>query len=237
MARSGDARVTDRGGKGGLAGGGLEGRPYGLAQHQAGSRSHPAQSGIGACSIADGCGVLQVNEAIVKAPPTDSVMVAFFLEGADAVKYALSPADLPDGSEVVTPEELHVTLAYLGKVADQKISEHDLMSRMANLASREVFMPADVQGLGRFAAKEGKSLEPVYLSIGSAALHDFRERITSYLGDAMPTADKRIPTACHAGLRATRDRRWHPHANTRNHIFPLYRSRLGRQSVSFQAAR
>ena len=170
------------------AGGGTwKGRPYTVTQRNI-KPDHVAilPKGIGACSIADGCGVLQVNEAIVKAPPTDSVMVAFFLEGADAVKYALSPADLPDGSEVVTPEELHVTLAYLGKVAEQKISEHDLMSRMADIARHEVFMPADVQGLGRFAAKEGKSLEPVYLSIGSAALHDFRERITSYLGDAMP---------------------------------------------------
>jgi len=171
------------------AGGGTwKGRPYSVTQRNI-KPDHVAilPKGIGACSIADGCGVLQVNEAIAKAPPTDSVMVAFFLEGADAVKYALSPADLPDGSEVVTPEELHVTLAYLGKVADQKINEHDLMSRMADIARYEVFMPVDVQGLGRFAAKEGKSLEPVYLSIGSAALHDFRERITSYLGDAMPT--------------------------------------------------
>jgi len=170
------------------AGGGTwKGRPYTVTQRNI-KPDHVAilPKGIGACSIADGCGVLQVNEAIVKAPPTDSVMVAFFLEGADAVKYALSPADLPDGSEVVTPEELHVTLAYLGKVDEQKINEHDLMSRMADIARHEVFMPADVQGLGRFAAKEGKSLEPVYLSIGSAALHDFRERITSYLGDAMP---------------------------------------------------
>ena len=170
------------------AGGGTwKGRPYSVTQRNI-KPDHVAilPKGIGACSIADGCGVLQVNEAIVKAPPTDSVMVAFLLEGADAVKYALSPADLPDGSEVVTPEELHVTLAYLGKVDEQKINEHDLMSRMADIARHEVFMPADVQGLGRFAAKEGKSLEPVYLSIGSAALHDFRERITSYLGDAMP---------------------------------------------------
>ena len=164
-----------------------KGRPYTVTQRNI-KPDHVAvlPKGIGACSIADGCGVLQVNEATVKAPPTDSVMVAFFLEGADAVKYALSPADLPDGSEVVTPEELHVTLAYLGKVDEQKINEHDLMSRMADIARHEVFMPADVQGLGRFAAKDGKSLEPVYLSIGSAALHDFRERITSYLGDAMP---------------------------------------------------
>lgn len=171
------------------AGGGTwKGRPYSVTQRNI-KPDHVAilPKGIGACSIADGCGVLQVNEATVKAPPTDSVMVAFFLEGADAVKYALSPADLPDGSEVVTPEELHVTLAYLGKVDEQKISEHDLMSRMADIARHEVFMPADVQGLGRFAAKEGNSLEPVYLSIGSVALHDFRERIASYLGDAMPT--------------------------------------------------
>lgn len=143
---------------------------------------------IGACSIVDGCGVLQVNMAQVMQPPTDSVMIAFFLRPEDAQRYALSPQELPDGSEVVPASQLHVTLAYLGKVADleQRTSERQLMEALANIARYEVYMPAVVQGKGRFAGREGKETDPLWLSVGSADLHRFREKIARELSYMMP---------------------------------------------------
>lgn len=141
---------------------------------------------LGACSVFDGCGVLQVN-ASVMAPPTDSVMVAFYLEPADAARFALPASSLPDGAEVVPPQEMHVTLAYLGKVVDveQRISHQDLIERVARFTRFRPLMLAEVQGLGRFVGK-GES-DPVYLSVSSPGLSEFRQNLVDLLGDAMPT--------------------------------------------------
>lgn len=141
---------------------------------------------VGACSIADGCGVLQVNMAQVMPTPTDSVMVAFFLEPEDAQRFAMAAQDLPDGSEVVPADQLHVTLAYLGKVDDlsQRTTERELMQRLAEMARHEVFVNAEVQGHGRFASD--KETEPIWLSVGGIDLHSFQQRIASFLGYLMP---------------------------------------------------
>lgn len=141
---------------------------------------------IGACSIADGCGVLQVNMAEVMPTPTDSVMVAFFLEPEDAQRYAMAAQDLPDGSEVVPADQLHITLAYLGKVDDlsQRTTERELMQGLAEMARYEVFVNAEVQGHGRFASD--KDTEPIWLSVGGVDLHRFQQRIASSLGYLMP---------------------------------------------------
>lgn len=140
---------------------------------------------LGACSIYDGCGVLQVNASIM-APPTDSVMVAFYLEPADAVRFALPAAALPDNAEVVPANELHITLAYLGKVADveQRISQQDLIERVASFVRFRPLMLAEVQGLGRFVGKEDS--DPVYLSVSSPGLSSFRQNLAEHLGEAMP---------------------------------------------------
>jgi len=142
---------------------------------------------LGACSIFDGCGVLQVNASIM-APPTDSVMVAFYLEAADAARLALPASSLPDDAEVVPPQELHVTLAYLGTTADveQRISQQDLIEKVASFTRFRPLMLAEVQGLGRFVAKEEGKKEAVYLSVSSPGLSEFRQNLADLLGDAMP---------------------------------------------------
>lgn len=142
---------------------------------------------LGACSIYDGCGVLQVNASIM-APPTDSVMVAFYLEATDAARLALPASSLPDDAEVVPPQELHITLAYLGKIDDvqQRISQQDLIERVASFTRFRPLMLAEVQGLGRFAMKEEGDKEPVYLSVSSPGLSEFRQNLADLLGDAMP---------------------------------------------------
>ena len=140
---------------------------------------------LGACSIFDGCGVLQVNASIM-APPTDSVMVALYLEAADAARLALPASSLPDDAEVVPPQEMHVTLAYLGKVADveQRISHQDLIERVARFTRFRPLMLAEVQGLGRFVGKDDS--DPIYLSVSSPGLSAFRQDLADSLGDAMP---------------------------------------------------
>ena len=142
---------------------------------------------LGACSIYDGCGVLQVNASIM-APSTDSVMVAFYLEAADAARLALPASSLPDNAEVVPPQELHVTLAYLGKIAEveQRITQQELIERLAGFTRFRPLMLAEIQGIGRFVGKEGKK-DPVYLSVSSPGLSEFRQNLVDLLGDAMPT--------------------------------------------------
>lgn len=133
---------------------------------------------IGSCSVADGCGANRVNRMRVNAEDgaldfSRSIMVAFFLREEDAQALALAADALPEGSELLPASELHVTLAYLGEIADAGTEFNTAAQRLADYADGQVLVTAEVAGVGRFANAES-GLDAVFLLLDSEGLHQFR---------------------------------------------------------------
>lgn len=151
----------------------------------------------GACSVADGCGAPRVNAACgcSGAPATnaevvdvpDGVMIAFFPDEATARQLALDPAGLPNGVEVIAPQEIHLTVAYLGKIDELADfwTEESLLRELADAVEDELLLTGIVNGMGRFTADEGE-LEPVFLNFDSPALTNFRIRLLDRMGWMLP---------------------------------------------------
>lgn len=158
----------------------------------------------GACSVADGCGTPRVNAqqpagcgcaaqtepaanaaGLVDVP--DGVMIAFFPDESSARRLALDPAGLPDGTAVIEPRDIHLTVCYLGKIEDLADfwSEDSLLRALADAVEDEMLLTGLVNGMGRFTAEPGE-LEPVFYNFDSPALTDFRMRLLDRMGWMMP---------------------------------------------------
>ena len=145
---------------------------------------------IGACSVADGCGANRVNRMRVNAEDgaiaadaldfSRSIMVAFYLRDEDAQALALPDGALPEGSELLPPGELHVTLAYLGEIPDIATEFSQAALRLADFADWRVVVTADVAGVGRFVNPE-TGLDAVFLLLDGEGLHQFRAGVAEVL--------------------------------------------------------
>lgn len=137
--------------------------------------------GVGACSIRQGCGIcansLKTNEHA-------GAMVAFFLQEADAQALAAQVGELPAGSQVVPVEEMHVTLAYLGDVADLaangkeqgKVLEHLMWFANANTLVR-----GRVNGLARFLQVQEDGTQALVALVDSPMLDRWRAGLVDLL--------------------------------------------------------
>lgn len=140
---------------------------------------------IGSCSVLDGCGANRVNRLTVNAAEgaldfSQSIMVAFYLRDEDAQALALADGVLPKGSEVLPASELHVTLAYLGEIADAGTEFNTAAQRLADFSGWQVLLTATVAGVGRFANAES-GLDAVMLLLDSEGLHQFRMGLAEVL--------------------------------------------------------
>lgn len=142
---------------------------------------------IGACSVLDGCGANRVNRLTANAEEdgsaldfSRSIMVAFYLRDEDAAALALAADALPEGSEVLPASEMHVTLAYLGEIAEVETEFNWAAQRLAEFAESRVLVTADVAGVGRFANPE-TGLDAVFLLLDGEGLHLFRAGVAEVL--------------------------------------------------------
>jgi len=134
---------------------------------------------IGACSVAHGCGAGRWNAAD---DGKAGVMIAFYLRPDDAQALALASA--PDGVEVMSANELHVTLAYLGKVDEMQIEESWLLEMASYIARDTVVVSTELNGHGRFLnAEQNDGMEPVFAICQSEQLYRFRKRVVEFLED------------------------------------------------------
>lgn len=101
-----------------------------------------------------------------------------------ASQLALTPETLPPGSLVHTPEELHVTLCYLGDVDDLADRRASIEALIAGLAMGQWPIGATVSGEGRFVPEELGEPHPYYASVDSPELAAFRERLVAACGAA-----------------------------------------------------
>lgn len=145
---------------------------------------------LGACSWSDGCGAPRVNKQGTRIAAArrlvtnqddvqNGVMIALFVRPADRPAFPTDPAFYPAGSEVVAPEDLHLTLCYLGDKDEIEVSEGDLLSRLTWASQNFAVVPAKVKGVGVFNTEQ--EVLPVWAVIESDALGQFRQMIVEIL--------------------------------------------------------
>jgi len=101
------------------------------------------------------------------------VMIAFMLppEAADLLAWKR-----PDAEK---PEDLHITLAYLGDTTKLEYSEKAMLDCLSRFVSQVAPVSGNVNGYGRFAGEHGVS--PVYANFDAPGLPDFRQKLVTYL--------------------------------------------------------
>lgn len=121
-----------------------------------------------------GDGTLQYKSAApVGDPMADGVMVALYAPHEVAADHAM------DGG--TPPAEMHVTLAYLGKVGDVPDPRvlHDVV---AGYADAQPPVDGKISGVGRFVG--GPDGDPLYLSVDAPTLPEVRAGLVAALEDA-----------------------------------------------------
>lgn len=105
----------------------------------------------------------------------ESVMVALMLPRDTAESLSLS------GMEgALPPTELHLTLAYLGKIINQNYGPNALLTALRDFAFYFSPIPGRINGIGRFNAQEGEP-EAFYASFDSPELPEFRQHLIEFL--------------------------------------------------------
>lgn len=109
-------------------------------------------------------------------------MVACFLPSALAESLALPGGEAAD--------QLHVTLAFLGKADDLTVGNVGRLRELAGAISLSFApIPAKISGVGRFSAPEGDP-DPFYLSVDAPSLPAFRQAVFDSLKSAsLPVAE------------------------------------------------
>ena len=117
------------------------------------------------------------------APKHTGAMIAFFLPKPQARKLVRKDADFPEGSNASPVSEMHMTLAYLGKIADLG-NKAEVVKALKGFASTQPKLSGKISGVGRFNNDEGDGTEAVYASFDSPALPIFRHELIKALQDA-----------------------------------------------------
>ena len=134
---------------------------------------------VGACSVADGCGAGRAGIVGNALDFSDGIMVAFYLAEGDAGDLAINADAWPEGSEPIPPEQMHVTLAYLGTIDDTEAEFNRVASVLADVADSATVIMAEVGGMGRFTGKNG--LDAVFLHLDGDGIHLFRDWVAELL--------------------------------------------------------
>lgn len=113
---------------------------------------------------------------------SDGVMVAVYPDpaAADAVANHISGPD-----ETTPKEDLHVTLAYLGKVGDLSVSETDLNNMVEGAIEDSPVLTGQIGGIGTFP--DSGDGAPTWAPVDVPGLSLLREQIVGALGDLVYT--------------------------------------------------
>jgi 2'-5' RNA ligase len=115
--------------------------------------------------------------ASANAEAATGIMVALYPDPNLADALALTGGEKPD--------ELHVTLAYLGQIDDQVVTSPDqLIEGVTDWAGAFSPMLGQISGVGRFNAGPGSDKPVVYASVDIPALPEAREMLVAAIGSA-----------------------------------------------------
>lgn len=112
----------------------------------------------------------------------NGVMVAFMLPAAAAASLALPQDSLPEGATALPPEELHLTLSYLGK-KNELIGRELIEQVLSVLVSEYPPLTGKIGGIGRFSNIESDGTQAFYASFDSQDLPAFRQELARRLSD------------------------------------------------------
>lgn len=105
------------------------------------------------------------------------IIVAFFLDKKTAKMLAL-----PDGEP---PNDLHVTLAFLGDKSEYGDSFDKLKKALAGFASEAIPLTGNVSGLARFASSDSSDgQDPVVALVNIPGIHKWRETLVKRIESA-----------------------------------------------------
>lgn len=137
----------------------------------------------GACSWEDGCGFPRVNVGQEETGNT-GIMVAFYL-----------PDDLAESLHIPAGNAtsiLHLTLAYLGDIADPHYANLDragLSSLLRDFADNQRPLSGTLGGVGRFNAQDDEGRFPTVTFFDCADLPEMRQSLVGWLAsDGYPIA-------------------------------------------------
>lgn len=111
---------------------------------------------------------------------TDGVMVALYPDpaAADAIANHIAGPD-----QTVPREELHVTLAYLGKVSTSPLNSDEMVQRLTDALEGEAGLRGTVGGIGAFPASDEDNGAPTWVPVDVPGLSLLRENIVNALGN------------------------------------------------------
>lgn len=109
------------------------------------------------------------------------VMIAFYLDPADAEVLALGSDQLPEGADPEAAEELHLTLMYLGKANEQTIDRETFTDMIRLFASRMPPVKGVINGYGRFGRDDGEGKTALYANLDAVILPEWRHKLTCWV--------------------------------------------------------
>jgi 2'-5' RNA ligase len=118
-----------------------------------------------------------VMESLVKEAHT-GVMVAF--EMPVTASAALASSSRQAGIEPIPPDDMHITLAYLGQMDDIAEKRKKLEAAIKKFASSAAAIEGSIGGVGRFNASENSDgMDVLYASFDAPLLPDFRQGLVA----------------------------------------------------------
>lgn len=114
------------------------------------------------------------------------VMVAFMLpqDKTQALAATMDGVKWPKGSEVAAPEELHMTLAYLGDSAELDYTYDRVLSVLEDFCKYNRAITGTIAGVGRFNTTEEGNTEPIWAAFDGPGLAELRTGLVSALNGA-----------------------------------------------------
>jgi 2'-5' RNA ligase len=118
-----------------------------------------------------------VMESLVKEAHT-GVMVAF--EMPITVSAALASSSRQAGIEPIPPDDMHITLAYLGQMDEIADKRKKLEAAIKKFAANAAAIEGSIGGIGRFNASENSDgMDVLYASFDAPLLPDFRQGLVA----------------------------------------------------------
>ncbi len=132
----------------------------------------------------------QANEE-AKAANTTGVMIALDIPPFESKILEAGARDAFGKDATLVPaQQMHVTLAYFGDVADVKVSRETLTALVRAFAARQSAIHGGISGIGKFAPVEADGQSAFYASFDSPELPAFYNELAELLEAAGVPADK-----------------------------------------------
>lgn len=110
----------------------------------------------------------------------NGIMIALSIPEGIAHELALEPGSVK-GGEVLAPDDLHITLVYLGEIGDIETDPAALLPVLSMFALGQAPVTGVINGYGRFVETHKDGLDVCYLNFDSPQLPDFHHDLLQAL--------------------------------------------------------